>query len=153
MNAVAIAPQPAHAQLCREVDQSCFRPDTPKRIRYVRTWYATAQNCWNRLQALKAPQPQTRLPPVERIFAYRGYFVATSTQPAGDGRFIGLARICIERPEHAADAVAIEKLSSVGAYPDEARALGAAEFQAKQVLDGLQPNWEPFTAPGSLARR
>ena len=89
---------------------------------------------------------------MERIFAYRGYFVAAWTQHVGEGSFIGLARICIERPERAADAMAMEKLSSVGTYEDEARALGAAEFQARQLLDGLQPNWEPFTTPGSLAR-
>jgi hypothetical protein len=90
---------------------------------------------------------------VEHIFAYRGYFVAAFTQPAGDGRYIGHARICIQRPESAAAASGIEKLSSVGAYADEGRALTAAEFQARQLLDGLQPNWEPFTAPGAVGHR
>ncbi|MBI5276987.1 MAG: hypothetical protein HY854_11040 [Burkholderiales bacterium] len=90
---------------------------------------------------------------MEHIFAYRGYFVAAFTQSTGDGRFIGHARICIQRPDSASGADGVERLSSVGAYEDETRALTAAEFQARQLLDGLQPNWEPFTAPGAVGHR
>lgn len=87
---------------------------------------------------------------MEHIFAYRGYFVAAYTQRAGDGFYVGRAAICVQRPPSAARADGVERVSSIGLYRDEAKALGAAEFQAREVLDSMQPNWEPFTAPGMM---
>ncbi|HVZ42826.1 MAG TPA: hypothetical protein VHA82_03365 [Ramlibacter sp.] len=87
---------------------------------------------------------------MDNVFAFKGYFVASYTQQVGDGRYIGHAKLCLERPRDPASANALEKVTSVGAYPDEAKALQAAEFQARQVIEGLRPNWAPFTSPDQM---
>lgn len=89
----------------------------------------------------------------QRIFAAQGYYVACCAREVGPGTFVGHARICVDRPEDYDSAKALEKLASIGTYPDAERALKAAEFQARQVIESLQPNWAPFTAPGSMSRR
>jgi hypothetical protein len=87
---------------------------------------------------------------MKNVFAYRGYFVASYTQPVGSGRFIGHAKLCLDRPEDPEGADALEKVSSLGAYGHEDKALQAAEFQARQVIDNLRPNWAPFTSPDQI---
>lgn len=87
---------------------------------------------------------------MESIFAFKGYYVAAYTVAVGPGQYIGQAGICVDRPARADRAVAAERVSTIGTYTDEAKALSAAEFQARQLIEGLQPNWDPFTAPGSL---
>jgi hypothetical protein len=88
---------------------------------------------------------------MDKLFAFQGYYVAAYTQRVGDGLYIGHAKISVERPRDPATSEALEQVSSVGSYADELRALQAAEFQARQVIDSLQPNWAPFTAPGAVA--
>jgi hypothetical protein len=90
---------------------------------------------------------------MQKVFAFRGYYVAVYTRPAAGSRYVGHAAICVEHPEDPEHANALERVASVGSYTDEERALQAAEFQARSVIDGLQPNWAPFTAPGALASR
>ena len=70
-----------------------------------------------------------------------------------DDAFRGCASICSERPDSIATAQAVEKVYSVGTYPEADRAASAAEHQAKAVVDGLSPNWDPFTKPGTLDSR
>jgi hypothetical protein len=87
------------------------------------------------------------------VHAYKGYFVGSYCVASGDGRFVGRAQICTHRPSSQARAKPVEQVQSVGAYPDAARALKAAQHQARQVIDSLTPNWDPFTNPGWLVSR
>ena len=87
------------------------------------------------------------------VHAYKGYFVGSFCVPAGDGRWVGRAQICTHRPSSHAVAKPVETVQSVGAYPDGQRALKAAQHQARQVIDSLSPNWDPFTNPGWLISR
>jgi hypothetical protein len=87
------------------------------------------------------------------VHAYKGYFVGSFCVPVGDGRYIGRAQICTHRPSSGATARPVEEVQSVGAYPDANRALKAAQHQARQVIDSLTPNWDPFTNPGWLVSR
>jgi hypothetical protein len=90
---------------------------------------------------------------MERITGpYRGYFIAAYSVPQ-ESRFAGHAWICTNKPESPQDARGVERVSSVGVYADQERAVQAAEHQARFVIDGLDPNWEPFTAPGLLVSR
>lgn len=87
------------------------------------------------------------------VRAYKGYFIGSFALPSGDGRFMGRAQICVERPKNAQSAKPLEQVSSVGNYPDADKAVRAAEYQARTIIDSLGPNWAPFTAPGSLISR
>jgi hypothetical protein len=87
------------------------------------------------------------------VHAYKGYFIGSFTLATGDGRHVGRAQICTQRPASERSAKPVEEVQSVGAYPDPARALGAVQHQARQVIDSLTPNWDPFTNPGHLASR
>lgn len=87
---------------------------------------------------------------METIFAFKGFYVAAYTRSVGPGQFIGHANICVDRPARAEWAQPAERVTTIGTYEEESKALHAAEFQARQLIDGLQPNWAPFTAPGSL---
>lgn len=78
---------------------------------------------------------------------YRGYFIVSSTYPVND-KFAGRAGICAERPRGDGRAQSLEEVSSMGAYDTADKAMQAAEYQARFVIDGLAPNWAPFTAPG-----
>jgi hypothetical protein len=87
------------------------------------------------------------------VHAYKGYFVGSFTVAVGDGRYVGRAQICTHRPTSERGAKVVEEVQSVGAYPDADRALKAAQHQARQVIDSLTPNWDPFTNPGWLVSR
>ncbi len=87
------------------------------------------------------------------VHAYKGYFVGSFSTPVGDGRYVGRAQICTHRPRTSVTAKPVEEVQSVGAYPDANRALKAAQHQARQVIDSLTPNWDPFTNPGWLVSR
>jgi hypothetical protein len=87
------------------------------------------------------------------VHAYKGYFIGSFCTPVGDGRYVGRAQICTHRPSSNAKAKPVEEVQSVGAYADGARALKAAQHQARQVIDSLTPNWDPFTNPGWLVSR
>lgn len=90
---------------------------------------------------------------MERITGpYRGYFIAAHAVPQED-RYAGHACICTDKPESSKQARALERVASVGVYADEERAVQAAEYQARFIIDGLAPNWEPFTDPGFLVSR
>lgn len=88
-----------------------------------------------------------------QVFAYKGYFVGAYPMRDTEGRYIGRAQICIELPAAPESARAMEEVTSVGSYETHERAVEAAQFQARQVIDGLGPNWDPFTAPGTLNTR
>ena len=83
-----------------------------------------------------------------RIFAFRGYFIAAYAQEAGEGRYIGYAHICVERPRDMKSIRSLERVQSVGVYDSDEKAMHAAEFQARQAVESLKPNWAPFTEPG-----
>lgn len=104
----------------------------------------------DRAVAPAASLPQNLKLDMESIFAFKGYYVAAYTRTVSPGQFIGRATICVDRPTRAEWATGEERVTTVGTYADEAKALHAAEFQARQLIDGLQPNWDPFTGPGSL---
>ena len=90
---------------------------------------------------------------MERITGpYRGYFIAAFSVPQ-EARYAGRAYICTDKPDTLKDAHRVEQVSSVGVYADQERAVQAAEFQARFIIDGLDQNWEPFTAPGFLVSR
>jgi hypothetical protein len=90
---------------------------------------------------------------MERITGpYRGYFIAAYAVPQ-ESRFAGHAWICTDKPETVRDAHRVEQVSSVGVYANQERAVQAAEYQARFIIDGLDPNWEPFTNPGFLVSR
>ena len=82
------------------------------------------------------------------VSAYKGYFIGCYAEPFGTEAFIGRAQICVERPESAASARVVELVTSVGSYNHPFKAAQAAQFQARQVVEGLKPNWAPFTEPG-----
>jgi len=87
---------------------------------------------------------------LERVTGpYQGYFIAAFSSSV-DGGYAGHALICTERPGDIRHARPLEMVSSVGEYPDAEKAVRAAEYQARCVIDGLRPNWDPFTAPGFL---
>jgi hypothetical protein len=86
----------------------------------------------------------------ERIFAYKGYYIAVYVQEVQPGTYLGVGAICTALPRDARSAKPIEGVVSRGSYGDPGKALKAAEHQARQVVDGLQPNWDPFTRPGTL---
>ena len=90
---------------------------------------------------------------MDQVFAYKGYFVGAFAQRVSDGQYRGCAAICSERPQNPETATALEKLYSVGVYGDKERAVKAASHQARQVIDGLGMNWDPFTAPGAMNSR
>jgi hypothetical protein len=72
---------------------------------------------------------------MERISGpYKGYFIAAHTVRR-EGLHSGFAAICVDKP----DSVRL------------AHVLQAAESQARYVIDGLLPNWAPFTAPGAFS--
>ena len=90
---------------------------------------------------------------MERITGpYRGYFIAAFSVPQ-EARYAGRAYICTDKPRTLKDAQRVEQVASVGVYADQERAVQAAEFQARFIIDGLEQNWEPFTAPGFLVSR
>ena len=88
-----------------------------------------------------------------QVFAYKGYFVGAYPLADGPKRFYGCAQICTELPDDRFKAHSIENVTSVGSYDTPERAMEAAQFQARQVIDSLGPNWDPFTAPGALDSR
>ena len=95
--------------------------------------------------AAAAADPAQRL---QRISGpYKGYYVLAFALPV-NGKFAGRAKIYVERPGADRNVRSLEKVSSVGAYATEEKAVQAAEYQARYVIDGLTPNWAPFTAPG-----
>lgn len=80
---------------------------------------------------------------------YKGYFILAFAIAVND-RFAGRARICLDRPSPDRKVRAFEQVSSVGSYESEEKAVQAAEYQARFIIDGLTPNWAPFTAPGTF---
>lgn len=78
---------------------------------------------------------------------YKGYFILTWAFLLNE-KFSGRAAICSERPVPGKAPRKLEEVGSVGAYDTEEKAMQAAEYQARYVIDGLTPNWAPFTAPG-----
>ncbi|HEY8050396.1 MAG TPA: hypothetical protein VIE63_14575 [Ramlibacter sp.] len=88
-----------------------------------------------------------------QVHTYKGYFVGSFCAEAGDGQLVGIAQICVDRPSGAADAKPVEQVRSDGTYPDREKALTAAQHRAREIIDSLTPNWDPFTAPGWLISR
>ena len=85
-----------------------------------------------------------------RVFAFRGYFIAAYAQAVGEGRFVGYAHICTERPKDLKSIKSLERVQSVGIYDTAEKATHAAEFQAREAVESLKPNWAPFTKPSGL---
>ena len=90
---------------------------------------------------------------MDKVFAYRGFFIAAYAETVAPGQHVGQAVICVDRPANARLAQGVERVSTVGVYDDESRALQAAEFRARQLVESLQPSWDPFTEPGSINSR
>ena len=87
---------------------------------------------------------------MERISGpYRGYFMVTTAR-GFEGRFVGRTCVTSTRPQPGEPAEVVEEVISSSVYKSRDRAMQAAEFQARQVLDGMAPCWEPFTMPGVL---
>lgn len=80
---------------------------------------------------------------------YKGYFIISRTYPDGV-KFFGRAWISTERPDAAGRAKSLEEFRSVGSYETEEKAMHAAEYQARQAIETMMPNWAPFTVPGNL---
>ncbi|TWO68056.1 hypothetical protein FN976_24250 [Caenimonas sedimenti] len=87
------------------------------------------------------------------VQAYKGYFITAYAREMMPKTFVGFCDISNERPSDQGAVNVLERVQSVGAYELEQRAVQAAEFQARQVIDQLKPNWDPFTAPGGLTSR
>ena len=88
-----------------------------------------------------------------QIIAYKGCFIGAYALPDGPKRFYGCAQICTEMPEDRLKARVIEEVASVGSHETPERAVEAAQLQAREVIDSLGPNWDPFTEPGALDSR
>ncbi len=80
---------------------------------------------------------------------YKGYFILAESIPEG-ARYAGEAGIYESDPDVHPGTRPLYKVRSVGAYDGEARAMMAAEYQARGLIDDLPPCWEPFTTPGEL---
>lgn len=93
------------------------------------------------------------MPTMLRVFAFRGYFIAAYAQPVGNDRYVGYAHICTERPKDIKSINSLERLQSVGIYDSAEKATHAAEFQARQAVESLKPNWAPFTKPSGSDSR
>jgi hypothetical protein len=83
---------------------------------------------------------------MSRRIAYKGYYIRSAAVGAGAGLFSGLADITVEGS--APDAKVLERAISAGKYDSEEKAMQAAEYRARQVVDNLRPTWAPFTEPG-----
>lgn len=81
---------------------------------------------------------------------YRGYFMVTTALAVGGRSFVGRTQITTTRPEPDQPVEVLEQVTSSAAYESRERAMQAAEYQARQILDGMVPCWEPFTVPGIL---
>ena len=80
---------------------------------------------------------------------FKGYYVVCDALAQG-ARFAGEARIFDRDPVQYTDGVPLRLVRSIGAYDSQTRAMQAAEYQARGVIDDLPPCWDPFTTPGEL---
>ena len=85
---------------------------------------------------------------MERISAYKGYFIAAYTVAAGK-QFVGYAKVCAEEPDSVWNVNIVEKLTSATAC-SELEAVAAAEQKARRVIADLAPGWDSSTSPGAL---
>ncbi|MDB5883605.1 MAG: hypothetical protein JWP43_3483 [Ramlibacter sp.] len=85
---------------------------------------------------------------MERISAYKGYFIAAYTVEAGK-QFVGYAKVCAAEPESVWNVQAVEKLTSASAH-SELEAVAAAEQKARRAIAELTTGWDSGTAPGAL---
>ena len=94
-------------------------------------------------------EPRTAAPAAApRIAVHRGYFILCLAEPAGPRGWLGRASIWTEHPDGSGAAAAVQRVRSVGCYARPQDAMYAAEFQARQIVEGLAPNWHPFGEPG-----
>ena len=83
-----------------------------------------------------------------RVAVPRGSFILCLAEPAGPRGWLGRASIWTEHPDGSGAAAAVQRVRSVGCYARPEDAMYAAEFQARQIVEGLAPNWHPFSEPG-----
>ena len=80
---------------------------------------------------------------------FKGYYIVCDTLAQG-ARFAGEARIFDRDPVQYSVGTPVRVVRSIGAYDSQPRALQAAEYQARGVIEDLPPSWAPFTTPGEL---
>jgi hypothetical protein len=85
---------------------------------------------------------------MERISAYKGYFIAAYTIEAGE-QFVGYAKVCTEEPESVWKVKVVQKLTSATAH-SELEAVAAAEQKARHAIADLATGWDSTTSPGAL---
>jgi hypothetical protein len=85
---------------------------------------------------------------MERISAYKGYFIAAYTIEAGK-QFVGYAKVCAEEPDSVWNVNVVQKLTSATAH-SELEAVAAAEQKARHVIADLATGWDSTTSPGAL---
>ena len=85
---------------------------------------------------------------MERISAYKGYFIAAYTIEAGK-QFVGYAKVCAEEPDSVWNVNVVQKLTSATAH-SELEAVAAAEQKARHAIADLSPGWDSTTSPGAL---
>jgi hypothetical protein len=86
---------------------------------------------------------------MERISAYKGYFIAAYTVEAGK-QFVGYAKVCAAEPDSVWNVQAVEKLTSANAL-SELEAVAAAEQKARRAIAELVSSWDAHTSsPGAL---
>ena len=85
---------------------------------------------------------------MERISAYKGYFIAAYTIEAGK-QFVGYAKVCAEEPDSVWNVNVVQKLTSATAH-SELEAVAAAEQEARHAIVDLSPGWDSSTSPGAL---
>lgn len=92
----------------------------------------------------QAPTPATLSGPETLAGVHRGYAIVCSAYPVNEG-FAGRAAIYATRPQPGV--APLEQVGSGDTYESAQRAMLAAARRARQVIDGLTPNWTPFTQP------
>jgi len=85
---------------------------------------------------------------MERISAYKGYFIAAYSVEAGK-QFVGYAKVCAEEPGSVWNVNVVEKLTSATAM-SELEAVSAAEQKARRAIADLTSGWDPSTLTGPL---
>jgi hypothetical protein len=85
---------------------------------------------------------------MERISAYKGYFIAAYTVEAGK-QYVGYAKVCAEEPDSVWNVSLVEKLTTAVAV-SELEAVAAAEQKARRAIAQLTTGWDATSAPGAL---
>jgi hypothetical protein len=77
---------------------------------------------------------------------YAGYFIAAEAVAVGQ-RFVGHAKVSVAPLNGDPHAGVVAQVQTIGAYVTPDEAIWAAEFQARMLIDGLPPDWDPLDKP------